>query len=160
MRRHLSLGLHLFEHAIQKFYEIQKTRGQDDHVPIAANPAAFQEEQSAQRTIAFEKCQHHVDDNFSLSVGEGILSAASRMAGLICSQANSKTASSNPNLLLKCLMSWDWLVPAKRQIAAVVVSSKPRSANRSFAASRRRMMTPSQYGSLLWHYLSPCDCDY
>jgi len=43
---------------------------------------------------------------FSLSVGEGILSAASRMAGLICSHANSKTASNRPSLLLKCLISW------------------------------------------------------
>ena len=120
MRRHLSLGLHLFEHAIQKFYEIQKTRGQDDHVPIAANPAAFQEEQSAQRTIAFEKCQHHVDDNFELVGGRRYPFRCQPDGRVDLLPGKFETASSNPNLLLKCLMSWDWLVPAKRQIAAVV----------------------------------------
>jgi len=40
---------------------------------------------------------------FSLSVGESILSAASRMAGLICSHANSKTASTRPSLRAEVL---------------------------------------------------------
>src|SRR3979409_1092546 len=40
-------------------------------------------------------------------------SVARRTAGLICSQVYSKMASRIPCLSIKCLMSRDWLVPAK-----------------------------------------------
>src|SRR2546429_6325906 len=76
----------------------------------------------------------------NFSRGDAMLSVARRTAGLICSQAYWKVASRRPCLSVKCLMSCDWLVPASLQMAAVVAASKPRSAMRSLADSRRRSL--------------------
>ena len=76
----------------------------------------------------------------NFSRGDAMLSVARRTAGLICSQAYWKMASRRPCLSVKCLMSCDWLVPASLQMAAVVAASKPRSAMRSLADSRRRSL--------------------
>src|SRR5258708_6958200 len=67
--REFSFGGHFLQNAVQEFDEVQKARGDHDQMPIAANPAAFKQEQRPQRTVPFQKSKHHVYDNLQLVSG-------------------------------------------------------------------------------------------
>src|SRR5260370_18573745 len=80
--REFPLRGHILTDGVQEFDQFQKARGDHDQMPIAANPAAFKQEQRPQRTVPFQKGKHHVYDNLQL-VGRGRYSLRSQPDGRV-----------------------------------------------------------------------------